>query len=155
MTRQLLTISYPGERLYICPVCGKGHRWKDEMYKCENTHAGIFKFPCPHATCAKQFQTRSDENCWICFMVLFKGLDWICTCEHMTGGDLSNVQDVDILVQGRIIFQLMWRKFTRWDWRKLAKLITSHTMWKAAQEDPFLIKMEKKNNLHSRKKEYK
>jgi len=28
------------------------------MKKCENTHAGIFKFPCPHLECNRKFQTR-------------------------------------------------------------------------------------------------
>ena len=50
--------SCSGLRLYICQACGKSHRWKDEMQKCENTHAGIFKFPCHHDKCTKKFQTR-------------------------------------------------------------------------------------------------
>jgi len=28
------------------------------MKKCEATHAGVFRFPCPHQNCAKKFQTR-------------------------------------------------------------------------------------------------
>ena len=36
-------IGKSGVREHVCSTCGKGHRWKDELHKCEQKHAGLFR----------------------------------------------------------------------------------------------------------------